>query len=88
MNELQPMVKIRPTLVRALENHAKTAAQATAPTNTPPASAIPSTSIFLNKEFPVTISVVKVAANTISGIPTIHTILTYSVLGLELKNIL
>lgn len=66
MNVLQLMVKIRPTLFRALENHANTAAQATAPTHTPPASAIPCKSIFLNKEFPVTISIVTVAANTIS----------------------
>lgn len=41
MKVLQPTVKIRPTRVRELEDQAKRAAQATAPTQTPAISAIP-----------------------------------------------
>lgn len=41
------------------------AARVTAPKHTPNASSIPSRSIFLNTEFPVTTSIVTVAANTI-----------------------
>jgi hypothetical protein len=58
-------VKIRSTLFRALENQANKAAKVTAPKQIPPASVIPVISIFLNTEFPVTISTVTVAANTI-----------------------
>lgn len=65
MKVLQLTVNIRPTRFRALENQANIAAQVTAPKQTPTASAIPSKSIFLNTEFPVTTSVVTVAANTI-----------------------
>lgn len=65
MKVLQVRVNIRPTLFRALENHAKIAAKVTAAKQTPAASSIPIKSIFLNNEFPVTTSVVTVTAKTI-----------------------
>lgn len=65
MKVLQLMLKIRPTLFLALEEKAKMAAKVTAPKQTPAASSIPSKSIFLTTEFPVTNSIVTVAANTI-----------------------
>ncbi|KAI4345181.1 hypothetical protein L6164_012329 [Bauhinia variegata] len=62
MKELQLSLKIRPTLFRALENQANRAAQVTAAKHTPPASAIPCTSIFLNTEFPATGDDLKILA--------------------------
>lgn len=65
MKVLQLMVKMRPTLLRLLENQAKMAALVMAAKQTPAASTIPCKSIFLNTEFPVTTSIPTVAANTI-----------------------
>ena len=72
-------------LLRALENQEKIAAQVIAPRHTPAASAIPCKSIFLTTEFPVTKSVVTVAATQSAGnIPWTKKFLTTRLTNLHL----